>query len=98
MWTLGHQQEVPDLVDELRADGPLTGSRPCMTSPVAGEYADRMVLATRTVGWFATGTPNEVLSSSPAPLGATTAARVRVIPGDHGAIDRPRWRSRATDP
>jgi iron complex transport system ATP-binding protein len=80
---IGHQQEVLDLVDELRADGRLTVLATMHDLSVAGEYADRMVLLAhgRVV---ATGTPKEVLTESL--LSEHYGARVRVIPGEHGPL------------
>jgi iron complex transport system ATP-binding protein len=91
---IGHQQEVLDLVDELR------GSLPAGRSPhapeqgltviatmhdlsVAGGYADRMVLLARgrVVG---SGTAAEVLTERA--LAEHYGARVRVVPGEHGPI------------
>ena len=81
---IGHQQEVLDLVDELRTTGRgLTVLATMHDLSVAGEYADRLVLLAsgRVV---ATGTPVEVLTEEM--LSKHYGARVRVIPGDHGPI------------
>jgi ABC-type cobalamin/Fe3+-siderophores transport system ATPase subunit len=81
---IGHQQEVLDLVDELRTtERGLTVLATMHDLSVAGEYADRLVLLAggRVV---ATGTPVEVLTEEM--LSKHYSARVRVIPGDHGPI------------
>src|SRR5207249_4026373 len=84
---IGHQQDVLDLVDELRSPHP---DRPALTVvstmhdlSVAGGYADRMVLlAAGRVA--AAGTPRQVLTE---PLLATHyGARVRVLDGDDGPL------------
>jgi iron complex transport system ATP-binding protein len=80
---IGHQQEVLDLVDELRRDHGLTVLATMHDLSIAGEYADRMVLLAggRVV---ASGTPREVLTE---PLLAEHyRARVRVVDGDHGPL------------
>lgn len=80
---IGHQQEVLDLVDELRRDRGLTVLATMHDLSIAGEYADRMVLLAngRVV---ATGTPREVLTEEL--LATHYGARVRVIDGDHGPL------------
>ncbi|GAA4692541.1 ABC transporter ATP-binding protein [Phytohabitans rumicis] len=80
---IGHQQEVLDLVDELRRDRGLTVLATMHDLSIAGEYADRMVLlsAGRVA---ATGTPREVLTENL--LAEHYNARVRVIEGDHGPL------------
>lgn len=80
---IGHQQEVLDLVDELRADRGLTVLATMHDLSIAGEYADRMVLLAegRVV---ATGTPREVLTEKL--LSEHYGARVRVIDGEHGPL------------
>ena len=80
---IGHQQEVLDLVDELRVDRGLTVLATMHDLSIAGEYADRMVLlaAGRVV---ALGTPRDVLTEKL--LSEHYAARVRVIDGEHGPL------------
>jgi iron complex transport system ATP-binding protein len=80
---IGHQQEVLDLVDELRSGEGLTVLATMHDLSVAGEYADRLVLlaAGRVV---ATGSPTEVLTEEA--LSTHYGARVRVIPGDYGPL------------
>jgi iron complex transport system ATP-binding protein len=80
---IGHQQEVLDLVDELRADQRLTVLATMHDLSIAGEYADRMVLL--AVGRVvATGKPPEVLTEEL--LSAHYGARVRVVAGEHGPL------------
>ncbi|HEY3504850.1 MAG TPA: ABC transporter ATP-binding protein [Actinocatenispora sp.] len=82
---IGHQQDVLDLVDELRtADGaPLTVVATMHDLSVAGEYAEEILLldAGRVV---ATGTPAEVLTEDL--LSRHYRARVRVVPGERGPL------------
>jgi iron complex transport system ATP-binding protein len=80
---LGHQQEVLELVDRLRADKGLTVLASTHDLSVAGEYADRMVLL---VGGHvvAAGPPPEVLTEDL--LSRHYGARVRVVPGEHGPL------------
>jgi iron complex transport system ATP-binding protein len=80
---IGHQQEVLELVDELRRDRGLTVLASMHDLSVAGEYADRLVLLAggRVV---ATGTPGEVLTAER--LSAHYGARVRVVEGEHGPL------------
>jgi iron complex transport system ATP-binding protein len=80
---IGHQQEVLELVDQLRRDVGLTVLATMHDLSIAGEYADRMVLLAggRVV---AAGPPREVLTE---PLLAQHyRARVRVIDGEHGPL------------
>src|SRR3712207_5983642 len=58
---IGHQQDVLELVDELRRDSALTVLATMHDLSVAGEYADRLVLMAggRVV---AAGPPREVLT------------------------------------
>jgi iron complex transport system ATP-binding protein len=81
---IGHQQEVLDLVDELRrGDRRLTVVSTMHDLSVAGGYADRLVLlAGGKVA--ACGTPAEVLTQET--LAAHYGARVRVIAGDDGPL------------
>jgi len=80
---IGHQQEVLELVDELRRDGGLTVLATMHDLSVAGGYADRLVLLAngRVV---AAGRPDEVLTA--ARLSTVYGATVRVIPGGHGPL------------
>ena len=80
---IGHQQEVLDLVDELRGDGKLTVLATMHDLSVAGEYADRLVLLSggRVVS---EGPAREVLTAEL--LAAHYGARVRVIEGEHGPL------------
>ncbi|MFI1994669.1 ABC transporter ATP-binding protein [Actinoplanes sp. NPDC020271] len=80
---IGHQQEVLELVDDLRASRGLTVLATMHDLSTAGEYADRMVLLSggRVA---AAGTPSEVLTE--ANLAEHYRVRVRVIPGDHGPL------------
>src|SRR6185436_13194894 len=75
---IGHQQEVLDLVDELRGQHGLTVLATMHELSIAGEYADRMVLLAggRVV---AAGPPREVLTEEL--LSTHYGARVRVIEG-----------------
>jgi iron complex transport system ATP-binding protein len=82
---IGHQQDVLDLVDELRTTGgsPLTVVATMHDLSVAGEYAEEILLlaAGRVV---ATGTPAEVLTEEL--LSRHYRARVRVVPGERGPL------------
>ncbi|MGI5211484.1 ABC transporter ATP-binding protein [Plantactinospora sp. CA-290183] len=80
---IGHQQEVLELVDELRADHGLTVLATMHDLSVAGEYADRLVLMAggRVV---ADGPPRAVLTDEL--LATHYHARVRVIDGEHGPL------------
>ncbi|NJC82082.1 ABC transporter ATP-binding protein [Planosporangium mesophilum] len=80
---IGHQQEVLELVDELRRDRGLTVLTTMHDLSVAGEYADRLVLlAGGRIA--AAGKPAEVLTEEN--LATHYGARVRVIPGEHGPL------------
>jgi iron complex transport system ATP-binding protein len=80
---IGHQQEVLELVDQLRRDRGLTVLATMHDLSVAGEYADRLVLldAGRVV---ADGPPREVLTEEL--LAVHYRARVRVVDGEHGPL------------
>lgn len=80
---IGHQQEVLDLVEELRVRDGLTVLATMHDLSVAGEYADRLVLLARG-RVVACGTPTQVLTEET--LSTHYGARVRVIPGDHGPL------------
>jgi iron complex transport system ATP-binding protein len=80
---IGHQQEVLELVDQLRREHELTVLATMHDLSVAGEYADRMVLlADGRVA--AQGTPEEVLTEDR--LARHYRAHVRVVQGDHGPL------------
>lgn len=80
---IGHQQEVLELVDELRRDRGLTVLATMHELSIAGEYADRLVLLAE--GRVAvSGTPTEVLTEEL--LATHYGARVRVVPGEHGPL------------
>ena len=89
---IGHQQEVLELVDELRSDRGLTVLATMHDLSVAGEYADRLLLLAdgRAV---ADGSPAEVLTEEN--LARYYRARVRVLAGEHGPLVVP-VRSRST--
>ena len=80
---IGHQQEVLELIDQLRRDHGLTVLATMHDLSTAGEYADRMVLLDggRVV---ADGPPREVLTDDL--LAVHYRARVRVIDGEHGPL------------
>ncbi len=80
---IGHQQEVLELVDQLRRDHGLTVLATMHDLSVAGEYADRLVLlAGGRVA--AAGPPRAVLTEEL--LGRHYRARVRVVDGEHGPL------------
>jgi iron complex transport system ATP-binding protein len=80
---IGHQQEVLELVDQLRRDRGLTVLATMHDLSIAGEYADRMVLlAGGRVA--AVGTAREVLTEEL--LAVHYGAHVRVVDGDHGPL------------
>ena len=80
---IGHQQEVLELIDRLRADRALTVLTTMHDLTTAGEYADRIVLlAEGTV--VAAGTAREVLTEEN--LAKHYRVRVRVIEGEHGPL------------
>jgi iron complex transport system ATP-binding protein len=80
---IGHQQEVLDLVDKLRADRGLTVLATMHDLSIAGEYAQRMVLLARG-RVAAAGPPREVLTEGL--LSEHYGARVRVIDGEQGPL------------
>nr|WP_323373490.1 ABC transporter ATP-binding protein [Plantactinospora alkalitolerans] len=80
---IGHQQEVLELVDQLRADHGLTVLATMHDLSVAGEYADRMVLMAGGEV-VADGPPRAVLTDEL--LAVHYRARVRVIDGEHGPL------------
>lgn len=80
---IGHQQEVLELIDRLRAERELTVLMTMHDLTTAGEYADRMVLlAEGTVA--AAGTAREVLTEEN--LARHYRVRVRVVEGEHGPL------------
>jgi len=80
---IGHQQDVLDLVDGLRAESGLTVLASMHDLSLAGEYADRMVLLARGA-IVASGAPADVLTEKT--LSEHYGARVRVIAGEHGPV------------
>lgn len=80
---IGHQQEVLELVDQLRRDDGLTVLATMHDLSIAGEYADRLVMLAggRVV---ADGAPRAVLTEEL--LEVHYRARVRVIDGGHGPL------------
>ncbi|MBT8227183.1 MAG: ABC transporter ATP-binding protein [Dactylosporangium sp.] len=83
---IGHQQEILELVDELRAGEGLTVLATTHELSIAGEYADRLVLlAGGRVA--AAGGPAEVLTADL--LREHYGARVRIVPGEHGPLVLP---------
>jgi iron complex transport system ATP-binding protein len=80
---IGHQQEVLELVDELRRGHDLTVLATMHDLTVAGEYAERMVLLDRG-RVVATGPPTDVLTADH--LARHYRAHVRVVDGDHGPL------------
>lgn len=80
---IGHQQEVLELVDSLRAEHGLTVLATMHDLSIAGEYADRIaLLAAGKVA--AMGRPEQVLTEEL--LREHYRARVRVIAGEFGPI------------
>ncbi|MFC3503796.1 ABC transporter ATP-binding protein [Micromonospora krabiensis] len=80
---IGHQQEVLELVDQLRRESGLTVLATMHDLSIAGEYADRLVLLAggRVV---AAGAPREVLTEQL--LATHYRASVRVVDGEHGPL------------
>jgi cobalamin transport system ATP-binding protein len=80
---IGHQQEVLELVDRLRAERGLTVLTTMHDLSTAGEYADRMVLLSggRVV---AAGQPRDVLTEEL--LAAHYRVTVRIIEGGQGPL------------
>jgi len=80
---IGHQQEVLELIDDLRREHKLTVLATMHDLSLAGEFADRLVLlASGAV--VASGPPPEVLTEEL--LSLHYRARVRVIAGDFGPV------------
>ncbi|MFG1838657.1 ABC transporter ATP-binding protein [Micromonospora sp. NPDC049175] len=80
---IGHQQEVLELVDQLRREHGLTVLATMHDLSLAGEYADRMVMLDGGEV-VAAGTPAEVLTEHL--LATHYRASVRVVPGAHGPL------------
>mgnify|MGYP001189025930 FL=1 len=80
---IGHQQDVLDLVDELRHTERLTVISTMHDLSIAGEYADRLVLLAGGQV-VASGQPDEVLTEET--LSTHYGARVRVTHGEHGPL------------
>ena len=80
---IGHQQEVLELVDQLRRDDGLTVLATMHELSIAGEYADRLVLLAEGRA-VAKGSPREVLTEEL--LARHYRARVRVVDGEHGPL------------
>ncbi len=80
---IGHQQEVLELVDQLRRDDGLTVLATMHDLSVAGEYADRLVLLAGGEV-VADGAPREVLTEEL--LARYYKARVRVVDDGRGPI------------
>ena len=80
---IGHQQEVLELIDRLRAERELTVLATMHDLSTAGEYADRMVLLAggRVV---AAGRAHDVLTEKN--LAEHYRVRVRVIEGERGPL------------
>jgi iron complex transport system ATP-binding protein len=80
---IGHQQEVLELVDQLRRSHGLTVLATMHDLSTAGEYAERLVLLAggKVV---ADGSPAEVLTEEL--LATHYRARVQVILGSHGPL------------
>ncbi len=87
---LGRQQQVLELVDQLRRDHGLTVVAAMHDLSLAGQFADRLLLLDggRLV---ADGAPAEVLSEGT--IGALYAADVRVVHEDGAVFVLPRRRS-----
>jgi iron complex transport system ATP-binding protein len=80
---IGHQQEVLELVDQLRRDGDLTVLATMHDLSVAGGYADRLVLLAQGEV-VAAGPPRAVLTEEL--LATHYRARVRVVDDGRGPI------------
>jgi iron complex transport system ATP-binding protein len=80
---IGHQQEVLELVDRLRAERGLTVLATMHDLSTAGEYADVMVLLAEG-GIKAAGPPRAVLTEDI--LATHYRVRVKVIEGERGPL------------
>jgi len=87
---LGRQQQVLELVDELRREHGLTVIAAMHDLSLAGQFADRLLLLDRG-RLIADGRPAEVLSEDT--IGALYAADVRVVHEDGAVFVLPRRRS-----
>jgi iron complex transport system ATP-binding protein len=89
---VGHQQQVLDLVEELRHHHALTVVATMHDLTIAGQYGDRLALMAegRIV---ASGAADEVLTEDV--LSTYYGARVRVLPSDDGPIVVPVRQERA---
>ena len=86
----GRQQQVLELVDELRREHGLTVIAAMHDLSLAGQFADRLLLLDRG-RLVADGRPAEVLSEDT--IGALYAADVRVVHEDGAVFVLPRRRS-----
>ncbi len=88
---IGHQQEVLDLVDDLRTDAQLTVITSMHELSIAGEYADRLLLL---VGGrrVACGAPRDVLTEEL--ISRHYRARVKIVDTGTGPAVVPARRSR----
>lgn len=84
---IGHQQDVLDLVEELRREHRLSVLSSMHDLTLAGLYADELVLL--QAGRVAERGPAEVVLTEEH-LRAAFGARVSVLDGDHGPIVVPR--------
>ena len=97
MLDVGHEQQVLELVDDLRRDAGLTVVSTLHDLTVAGQYADSLVLLDARPGGRR-GQPGERCSPPPL-IESVYAARVRVIAGDDGhPVIAPVRRSRRPPP
>jgi iron complex transport system ATP-binding protein len=80
---VGHQQQVLDLVEELRRDHLLTVVATMHDLTIAGQYGDRLALLARG-RLVASGPAADVLTEDV--LTTYYGARVRVLPSDDGPI------------
>ncbi|MFI0445829.1 ABC transporter ATP-binding protein [Actinomadura sp. 6N118] len=87
---IGHQQQVMELIDQLRLADELTVVTTIHDLTLAGQYADRLILL--SAGQVAAaGPPSEVLTATA--ISEHFDARVRVSPGPEGrpnlSLERP---------
>jgi len=78
---VGHQQQVLELVDELRRDDGLTVLAAMHDLTLASQYGDRLVLVDEG-RVLAEGTPRDVLTSER--VASLYGANVRIVDGDDG--------------
>jgi iron complex transport system ATP-binding protein len=88
---LGRQQEVLELVDDLRRDGGLTVIAALHDLTLAGQFADRLLLIDRG-RLVATGRPRDILSA--ATVQRYYGAQVEVIANGAAPVVVPRRRAR----